>query len=43
MFVNCNGPRKKVDKRFFLEYFFGPRCVFYACFTLIGSAEKTLG
>ena len=26
-------------KSFFLHYFFGQKCVFYACFTLIGSWE----
>ena len=32
-------------KTFFLHYFFGQKCVFYACFTLIGSWEggKNLG
>ena len=32
-------------KSFFLHYFFGQKCVFHACFTLIGSwgVEKTLG
>ena len=24
---------------FFFDYFFGQKCVFYACFTLIGSRE----
>ena len=33
-----NRVRKSV-KLFFLHYFFGQKCVFYACFTLIGSWE----
>ena len=40
---SCNGPEKnrvgRSVKRFFLDYFFGQKCVFYACFTLIGSLE----
>ena len=42
---NCLFPvtvRKKcrlVGKKFFLHYFFGQKCVFYACFSLIGSWE----
>ena len=43
MFVSCNGPKKnrvgRSAKIFFLHYFFGQKCVFYACFTLIGSWE----
>ena len=41
LFVSCNGPGKnRVDtsvKKNFLHYFFGRKCLFYACFTLIGS------
>ena len=49
MFVSCNGPKKnrvgRLVKRFFLHYFFGQKCVFYACFTLIGSlmGDKNFG
>ena len=43
LFVSCNGPGKNREgrsvKNFFLHYFFGQKCVFYACFTLIGSWE----
>ena len=41
--VSCNDLRKKrvgrSVKKLFLHYFFGRKCVFYACFTLIGSWE----
>ena len=45
--INCLFPvtvRKKNRvgrsvKKIFLHYFFGPKCVFYACFTLIESWE----
>ena len=50
LFVSCNGRERNrvgrsVKSFFFLVYFFGQKCVFYACFTLIGSweGEKTLG
>ena len=49
VFVSCNGPKKnrvgRSVKRFFLHYFFGQKCVFYACFWLIGSweGEKNFG
>ena len=41
MFVSCNGPNinrvgRSVKKKC-LHYFFGQKCVFYACFTFIGS------
>ena len=43
MFVSCNGPKKNRLVRsvttFFLHFFFGQKCGFYACFTLIGSWE----
>ena len=43
LFVSCNGPRKnrvgKSVKKIFFHYFFGQKCAFYACFTLIGSWE----
>ena len=43
LFVFCNGLRKKRVGRseinIFLHYFFGQKCVFYACFTFIGSWE----
>ena len=44
MFVSCNGPKKnrvgRLIKKFALmHYIFGPKCVFYACFTMIGSCE----
>ena len=29
----------RLVKQFFLHYFFGQNCVFYACLTLIGSWE----
>ena len=39
----CNGVEKnrvgRSVKNIFLNYFFGQKCVFYACFTLIGSWE----
>ena len=43
LLVSCNGPKKNrvgrsVKKKCF-AYFFGQKCVFYACFTLIGSWE----
>ena len=41
MFVSCNGSKKdrvgRSVKNIFLHYFFGQKCVFYVCFTLIGS------
>ena len=51
-FVSCNGLEKNRvgtfvgrQKKFFLHNYFGQKCVFYACFTLIRSWEggKTLG
>ena len=43
LFVSCNGPKKnrvgRLVKKTFLHYFFGQKCVFYACFSLIGSWE----
>ena len=43
MFVSCKGPKKnRVGmslKKKKLYYFLGLKCVFYACFTLIGSWE----
>ena len=43
LFVSCNGPKKnrvgRSVKKIFLHYFFGQKCVFYACFSLIGSRE----
>ena len=43
LFVSCNGLKKNRVGRsaifFFLHYFFGQKCVFYACFMLIGSWE----
>ena len=43
LFVSCNGPEKnrvgRLAKSFFLRYFFGQICVFYACFTLLGRWE----
>ena len=43
LFVSCNGPKKnrvgRSVKKIILHYFFGQKCVFYACFTLIGSWE----
>ena len=35
--VSCNGPERNRVGRSGL--FFGQKCVFYACFTLIGSWE----
>ena len=48
LFVSCNGLKKNMVGRSVkkeIHYFFGQKCVFYACFTLIGSWEggKTLG
>ena len=41
LFVSCNGlERNKVGrslKKKILHYYFGQKCVFYACFTLVGS------
>ena len=40
LFVSCNGLKNRVGrsvKPFFLHYFFGQKCVFNACFMLIGS------
>ena len=43
LFVSCNGQEKnrvgRSVKKFTLHYFFGQKCVFYACFMLIGSWE----
>ena len=44
LFVSCKGPEKnrigRSVKTFFFHYFhIGQKCVFYACFTLIGSLE----
>ena len=43
LFVSCNGLKKnKVGrsvKKISLDNFFGQKCGFYACFTLIGSWE----
>ena len=43
LFVSCNGLKKnrvgRLVKKKILKYFFGQKCVFYACFTLIGSLE----
>ena len=45
----CNGLKEyrvgRSVKKFFFDYFFGQKCVFYACFTLIWSWEgkKTVG
>ena len=43
LFVSCNGLKKnwigRSVKKIILHYFFGQKCVFYACFTLIGSWE----
>ena len=43
LFGSFNGPKKyrvgKSVKQFFLHYFLGQKCLFYACFTLIGSWE----
>ena len=35
--VKKNRVGRSVKFFFFLHYFFGQKCVFYACFTLIGS------
>ena len=49
LFVSCNGLKKnrvgKFSKKYIFDYLFGQKCVFYACFTLIGSWEggKDLG
>ena len=41
LFVSCNGLKKhrvgRSVQNFILHYFPGQKCVFYACFTLIGS------
>ena len=46
--MSCNGPKKNrigrsVKKK--SAFFFGQKCVFYACFSLIGSweGEKNFG
>ena len=43
LFVSCNVLKKnrvgRSVKKYFLLYFFGQKCVFYACFTLIWSWE----
>ena len=42
MFVSCNGPKKnRVGRsvRIFFKLFFVQKCVFHACFMLIGSSE----
>ena len=41
MSVSCNGSKKNRVGRLviFLNYFFGQKCVFYACRMLIGSWE----
>ena len=43
LFVSCNGLKRnrvgRLVKKIFLHYFFGQKCVFYACFTLIESWE----
>ena len=43
LFVSCNVPKKnrvgRSVKKKILHYFFGQKCVFYACFSLIGSWE----
>ena len=44
LFVSCNCQKENRVGRsaktlFFLHYFLGQKCVFYACFTLIGSWE----
>ena len=43
LFVSCNGMKKyrvgRSVKNIFLDYFLGQKCMFYACFTLIGSWE----
>ena len=36
---NCLFPVTVQKKIFFLHYSFGQKCVFYACFALIGSWE----
>ena len=45
LFVSCNGLKKNRVGRSVKIFFFGQKCVFYACFMLIGSWEKikTLG
>ena len=47
---NCLFPvmvrKKRVGRSVkikFLDSFFGPKCLLYACFTLIGSWEGTVG
>ena len=43
MFVSCNGPKNirvgRSVKYFWGDYSFDQKCVFNACFTLIGSWE----
>ena len=42
LFVSCNGPKKRRVGRSVKKYFdnfFGQKCEFDACFTLIGSWE----
>ena len=39
LFVSCNGPKKNRVGRSVKKMFFGQKCVFYACFTLIWSWE----
>ena len=43
LFVSCNVPEKnrvgRPVKKIFLHNFLGQKCVFYACFMLIGSWE----
>ena len=35
----CKNRVGRSVKKIFLDYFFGQKCVFYACFTLIGIWE----
>ena len=43
LFVSCNGLKKnrvgRSIKKYILDYSLGQKCVFYACFILIGSWE----
>ena len=40
MFDSCNGPKNRVGRSVKKDcVLFGQKCVFYACFTLIGSWE----
>ena len=47
MFVSCNGSKKnrvgRSVKKIFLHYFFGQKCVIYACFTLFYACFTLIG